>query len=54
MDKLIEDMRRKGLVSFTSKGKSWAVFNLLNILATTEPIETDIDWWVLRLFLGRN
>ena len=49
MDDLINDMKRKGLVSFVSAGKAQAVFDLLNLMATTEPIETDPDWWELHL-----
>jgi hypothetical protein len=32
---LINDMKRKGLVSFISKGKSWAVFNFIKVMAET-------------------
>lgn len=51
MDELIKDMKRKGLISFASAGKAQAVFNLLDIMATTEPIETDTEWWELYLFI---
>jgi len=33
------------------KGKAKHVFAMLNILATTEPIEQDKDWWTLRAYL---
>lgn len=36
------------------KGKARPVFNFLNIIATTDPEETDLDWWTLRLYLRRN
>ena len=54
MDELIEEMKKKGLISFRGAGKAKAAFQLLEILATTEPVETDKDWWVLRLWLRRN
>ncbi len=38
MDELIEDMKRKGLVSFVSRGKSWAVFNFIKVMTTTRPM----------------
>ena len=31
------------------KGKARSVFAYLNILATTEPMKTDPDWWQLYL-----
>lgn len=54
MDELIKQMRERGLVSFGGFGRALALFDLLNIMATTEPIETDTDWWLLRLWLIRN
>ena len=38
MDDLIEDMKRKGLVSFVSRGKSQAVFNFIKVMTTTRPM----------------
>lgn len=54
MDELINDVVKRGLVSFVSWGKAQAVFDFFKVLATTEPIETDSDWWILRLWLMRN
>lgn len=54
MDELINNIVSKGLVSFIGRGKAQAVFNFIKVLATTEPIETDGDWWMLRLWLVRN
>jgi hypothetical protein len=40
---LINDMQSKGLVSFVTCGKSWAVFNFIQVMATTRPMHvTDI------------
>lgn len=50
MDELIEEMRVKGMISFKLTGKSHAVFNLLNLLANTRPMETDADYWALRSY----
>ncbi len=32
-------------------GKALAVFDMLNILATTEPIEQDRNWWSVRAYI---
>lgn len=39
MNELINEMQRKGLISFVSRGKSQAVFNLIKVMATTRPLE---------------
>jgi hypothetical protein len=54
MDELIKEMQEKGLISFVTKGKAQSVFNLLNILATTEPITTNEIDWACKLTLERN
>lgn len=35
-------------------GKAKHVFAILTLLATTEPEETDPNWWALRLWIRRN
>jgi len=35
-------------------GKANPIFAFIDIMATTEPIETDEDRWGLRLYLIRN
>ena len=54
MDDLLKDIVKRGLVSFVSRGKAQAVFNFIKVLATTEPIETDREWWELYLLLNNR
>lgn len=57
IDKLIKDMKEKGLMSVAPIrfiGRAGPTFDMLVIMATTKPEETDLDWWILRLWLGRN
>ena len=50
MDKLFKDMQSKGLVSgFKLIRKAKVVFDYIKVMATTEPMETDKDWWQLYL-----
>ncbi len=51
MDELIEEMRARGLISFRMVGKAKAVFSLLELLANTEPMEDNTDWWAIRAWL---
>lgn len=54
MDELINSMKKRGLISLASdKMRAKLILNLV-IASTTEPIETDPDWWELRLYLVRN
>jgi hypothetical protein len=54
MDKIIKQMREKGLVEIRCNGKAKPVFDFIELLANSEPYETDEDWWTLRLWLMRN
>ena len=49
-------LRREARLMYVLKaiGKAKAVFAWISILATTVPIETDLDWWAVRLWLVRN
>lgn len=54
---LIKQAREKGLISICPiglAGKADAVFEIMGVIAKTEPMETDLDWWSLRLWLMRN
>ena len=52
MDKLFKAIKNGDMVlackSFQLKGKAKSVFTILNLLATTEPIESDVYWWSVR------
>ncbi len=57
LTELINDMKEKGLMSVAPikfKGKAKPMFEMLAIMAGTEPEETCQDWWTLRLWLKRN
>jgi len=54
MDELINDMKRKGLISFISRGKAGSVFELVRILATTALYQPDEIDWACWLALIRN
>lgn len=55
MNELFKEIQPGQLVLATSafklKGKAKYVFAMLNILATTELIEDDRDWWAVRAYL---
>jgi len=54
MDELIKEMQEKGLISIAPlrfQGKANAVLEFLSIMATTDPMETDLNWWGLRMFI---
>ncbi len=54
---LILQMKEKGLMSVAPikfVGQAKPTFEMLAIMANTEPEETDPDWWILRLYLKRN
>jgi hypothetical protein len=36
------------------RGPKLAVLGFINMLITTADIETDADWWAIRLWLVRN
>jgi len=36
------------------QGKAKDVFRMLKLLATTKPIEQDINWWELRAYIIAN
>jgi len=36
------------------RGKAKDVFRMLKLLATTEPMEQDINWWELRAYIMAN
>jgi len=40
--------------NFKLKGRAKEVFKMLAILAQTGPMETDPNWWTLRLWTRRN
>jgi hypothetical protein len=50
MDELIQEMQSKNLIQFKLIGKSRAVFGLINLFATTQPMETDPGWWAIRAY----
>ena len=56
-DEIVKQAQEKGLLGFRSikfAGKASVVFAILSVLAETEPTETDLEWWLLRLWLVRN
>jgi len=40
--------------NFKLKGKAKYIFQFIEIIATTDPEETDSNWWAIRLWLRRN
>ena len=44
-------MRINRPYNFQLQGRAKEVFKMLEILAKTEPIETDPDWWEVRAYV---
>ncbi len=54
LNDLIKDAQEKGLMSIAPlkfRGKAKPVFEMLAIMADTEPIEADKDWWGVRAYI---
>ncbi len=56
IDKLIEQIRQPGGVKELPiiHGKVKSVLEFVNIMASTDTMETDENWWQIRLYLARN
>jgi len=57
LDEMIKQAQEKGLLSicpFTVRGKAEATFGMLSIMAKTEPVEQDPEWWHNRVWGWRN
>ena len=54
MDKLIKEMQEHGfinIVKFQLRGKADPVLKFWELMAKTEPIEQDRNWWSLRAWV---
>lgn len=57
LDDMIKQAQENGLISicpFTLRGKPEATFGMLSIMAKTEPVIIDPDWWRNRMWGWRN
>ena len=50
---LINDMKEKGLIHIAKKSmdKADRLSKQIEALANTEPIEQDMDWWQIRVYI---
>jgi hypothetical protein len=56
-DDLVKQAQEKGLLSIgpiVLRGKAESTFGMLSIMAKTEPIEHDPEWWHNRVWGWRN
>ncbi len=57
IDKIIKAIKENGLIGVAPLrfiGKAKPTLEMLAIINDTEPEETDLDWWTLRMYLRRN
>ncbi|MFA5937185.1 MAG: hypothetical protein WC822_04915 [Candidatus Paceibacterota bacterium] len=57
LDEMIKRAQEKGLLSICPiafRGKAEAAFGMLSIMAKTESIETDPEWWHDRVWGWQN
>jgi len=57
LTELIKDIKERGFISVAPlrfEGKAKPVFEMLAIMANTEPEKIEPNWWAERMYLGRN
>ncbi len=55
IDRFIEMARAPGGLKYIRlTGQAKPVFEFVQLMAKSEPMETDAGWWAIRLHLSRN